>query len=367
VLAENQHQALTVSLDEARATEALPDHAALMTMLEAAGLLDRAVEGLPDVQAIAIRTSAGAGLTRPEIATLLPTAKLWITDAIEASTLPDEPALLPLLVDYFPTQLRQRFGTEIRRHRLRRQLVATILANLVVNRLGPAALARLTTDAAPEAVVRSAWLAGALFGIDEAVAGLDGAATPWPARRDALLALRGLQETATHSLLTDEAAALPLDQALAALRPGVDALVAEASAPDIDPALPPGPARLAAAVPDLAPALGVLRLAREAGANPGRAARAWAAVGHDMLLDALRGAALRLPTTTVFDARARTTVLDELERQQTRFVRHALAGYPLGTDSAAKTVREATAAGGLAAITVALRALDGVRVIRPPD
>ena len=110
----------------------------------------------------------------------------------------------------------------------------------------------------------------------------------------------------------------------------------------------------------------MLRLAREAGTNPGRAARAWATVGRDILLDALRGAALRLPTTTAFDARARTVVLDELERQQIRFVRQALGGHPLDTDSAAKTLREATASGGLAAITVALRALEGVGGTRPP-
>ncbi|MDT8263887.1 NAD-glutamate dehydrogenase, partial [Roseomonas sp. DSM 102946] len=88
---------------------------------------------------------------------------LWLTDAIEASELPDDPALLPLLVEYFPTPLRRRFSAEAQRHRLRRELIATVLGNLVANRIGPAGLARLTAESDPATAARAAWLAGALF------------------------------------------------------------------------------------------------------------------------------------------------------------------------------------------------------------
>ena len=45
--------------------------------------------------------------------------------------LPDEPALLPLLVAYFPHPLRTLMRDYIERHRLRRDLMATIVANAV--------------------------------------------------------------------------------------------------------------------------------------------------------------------------------------------------------------------------------------------
>ncbi|WP_270938383.1 NAD-glutamate dehydrogenase, partial [Falsiroseomonas oryzae] len=143
VLADNHAQAIAVSLEALSAPVDLAAHGALMARLEAAGLLDRAVAGLPDEAALRTRAAGGEGLTRPEIAALLPFGKLWLTEAIEDSALPDDPALAPLLASYFPQPLRERFGALIPRHRLRRELVAMLLANAVANRLGPAALARL--------------------------------------------------------------------------------------------------------------------------------------------------------------------------------------------------------------------------------
>ncbi|BFL62597.1 NAD-specific glutamate dehydrogenase [Roseomonas mucosa] len=359
VLADNVEQSLAVSLEEAAGADALPAHALLMTRLESAGLLDRAVAGLPDAAAMAARIAAGDALTRPEIAALLPVAKLWLTDAIEASELPDDPALRPLLVEYFPTPLRRRFSAEAQRHRLRRELIATVLGNLVANRIGPAGLARLTAESDPATAARAAWLAGALFRIDAAADAIDRSAAPWPRRRDALLALRTLQETAARGLLTGREMRRPLDEALDGLLPGTAALVAAVPAGEVDPLLPPEPARLVAAAPALLPALGVLRLAAAAGAAPGEAARAWAEAGRRMGLDALRGAAQSAPAGGAFGARARAALLDELDGLQARFARVLLEGRDpaAGAEAALTTAREAASVPDLAAVTVALRVL----------
>ena len=63
VLADNVEQSLAVSLEEAAGADALPAHALLMTRLESAGLLDRAVAGLPDAAAMAARIAAASGLS----------------------------------------------------------------------------------------------------------------------------------------------------------------------------------------------------------------------------------------------------------------------------------------------------------------
>jgi glutamate dehydrogenase len=368
VLADNHAQSIALSLEAMTAVEDLSAHAALMARLEAAGFLDRAVSVLPDAAALRARAAAGEGLARPELAALLPAAKLWLAEAIEASGLAEEAALAPLLVAYFPTALRERFGALIPRHRLRRELLATALCNQVVNRLGVAALGRLAGTAGDgAAVARAAWLAGALFGLEGAVAAIDAAPAPAATRLTALLALRRLQEGAARDLLAGAAA--PLEAALASLRPGVVALVAaEVAAPGAEAALlrdagiPAEAAALAGAAPRLAAAPAVVRLAAETGAAPADAAAAWRAVGDGFALEALRAAAEAARATGPFAARAKAEVLADLAGVQARLARARLAGRHGGDGAAeaARLAREAAGVGDLVAIGVAARALAAV-------
>ncbi|WP_203071229.1 NAD-glutamate dehydrogenase [Falsiroseomonas ponticola] len=367
VLADNHAQSIALSLEAMTAADDLSAHAALMARLEAAGFLDRAVSVLPDAAAIRARAAAGEGLTRPELAALLPAAKLWLAEAIEGSGLAEEAALAPLLVDYFPTALRERFGAQIARHRLRRELLATALCNQVVNRLGVAALGRLAgATGSGAAVARAAWLAGALFGVEPAAAAIDAAAAPAATRLSALLALRRLEEGAARELMSGGQQAL--DAALAALRPGVAALVAaEVAAPGAEAALlreagiPAEPAALAGAAPRLAAAPAVVRLAAETGADPAAAAGAWRAVGEGFALEALRAAAEAARATGPFAARAKAEVLADLAGVQARLARARLAGGAAPADAeAARLAREAASVGDLVAIGVAARALAAV-------
>jgi glutamate dehydrogenase len=362
VLADNKAQSLAVSLESLRATEDIAAHAALMLRLEQEGLLDRAVAGLPDEGTIRARAAAGEGLTRPEIAALLPFAKLWLTDAIEGSALPDDPALAPLLVAYFPSLLRERFSGLIPRHRLRRELMSMLLANAVANRLGVAGLARLAGPGGdPVAVARGAWLADALFGLADAAAAADAAPAPAAQRLVALLGLRRLQEGTARGLLGTEGA---LGSVQAALAPGFDALLGAAhpgpEASALMQAGVPERAALLAGTPSLAAAPAVVRLAGEAGVAPLEAANAWSAVGESFALEALRGAAESARAPGRFAARAKAEALADLARLQGRLAAARLSGaVPDGASAAeaARLAREAAAAGDLVAIGVAVRAL----------
>ncbi|MGK7866936.1 NAD-glutamate dehydrogenase domain-containing protein [Falsiroseomonas sp. E2-1-a20] len=370
VLADNHAQSIAISLEAMGAAEDLSAHAALMARLEAEGILDRAVAGLPDAAALRARAAADQGLTRPELASLLAPAKLWLTEAIEASGLPDEPALAPLLRDYFPQALQDRFPELIARHRLRRELVATALANVVANRLGIAALGRLAgTVGGGAEVARAAWLAQALFGLDAAAAAADAAPAPAAQRLGAQRALRRLQESATRELMLAGGDA-PLEAALAALEPGVAALVAaESAAPDAEATrlrsagLPPEVAALAAGAARLAAAPAVVRLAAESGATPTAAAAAWRAVGEEFCLDALRAAADAARTAGPFAARARAEALGDLAAVQASLARARLAGgapQDARGAEAARLAREAARLGDLVAIGVAARALSAL-------
>ena len=142
VLAHNYDQTLALSLLEAEAPRHLEAQAGFMAALEARGRLDRALEGLPDAVALAARAQAGKGLTRPELAVLLAYGKLDLFDDIVASARPDDPYFVATLEGYFPKALI-RFEGEMKRHRLRREIIATVVDNDLVNLCGPTFPGRL--------------------------------------------------------------------------------------------------------------------------------------------------------------------------------------------------------------------------------
>ncbi|HZZ90708.1 MAG TPA: NAD-glutamate dehydrogenase, partial [Caulobacteraceae bacterium] len=146
VLAHNYDQTLALSMMQAEAVEDLPAHAAFMAELEKRGKLDRTLEGLPDALEIAERGKAGRGLTRPELAVLLAYGKLDLFEAVIASQAPDDPHFLKTLTGYFPKALA-RFGDEMKRHRLRREIIATVIGNELVNLTGPTFPGRLMASA----------------------------------------------------------------------------------------------------------------------------------------------------------------------------------------------------------------------------
>ena len=136
VLDDNRLQALALSIAERGGSQATGSYVRLVETLEDRGYLDRRTEGIADGASLVRRANDGQGLVRPELAVLLSSSKLVLQDAIENSTLPDDPALERELYAAFPEPMRKKFKDEIANHRLRRELIATKLANRIVNRLG---------------------------------------------------------------------------------------------------------------------------------------------------------------------------------------------------------------------------------------
>ncbi|WP_279483100.1 NAD-glutamate dehydrogenase [Aureimonas sp. SK2] len=136
VLANNYAQTLAISLEEKAGVSRLALQARLMSALEEMGALDRQVETLPSPGAIADLRARGQCLTRPELAVLLAYAKIDLFNTLVAGPLPDDPYLAGRLLAYFPKALREKFEADVLAHRLRREIVATGLANGFVNHLG---------------------------------------------------------------------------------------------------------------------------------------------------------------------------------------------------------------------------------------
>jgi len=143
VLRNNYQQTLAISLAERRGLEDLGFQQRLMQMLEKRQLLDRAVEFLPDDMEIAERRRRATPLTRPELAVLLAYAKLSLHDDLLNSSVPDDPYLARELGRYFPPSISSRFPDALERHRLRRDIISTGLANSMINRGGPTLVVRI--------------------------------------------------------------------------------------------------------------------------------------------------------------------------------------------------------------------------------
>ncbi|MCX7383751.1 MAG: NAD-glutamate dehydrogenase [Alphaproteobacteria bacterium] len=179
VLRNNYLQTLALSLAQRRAAADLGFARRSMQMLEQQRRLDRAVEFLPDDAALAQRAREGSGLTRPENAILLAYAKLALYDDLLASRIPDDPHLGGELERYFPATLRARFPDAIAQHKLRREIIATTLANAIVNRAGATVVTRLADETGADvAAIATAYAAVrdsfVLMPLNAAIDALDG-------------------------------------------------------------------------------------------------------------------------------------------------------------------------------------------------
>jgi glutamate dehydrogenase len=169
VLDDNKAQTLALAIARRQALPMVNVHARYLNVLEQEGWLSRAQEFLPTDKQLAERQSGGQGLTTPEFAVLLAYTKSANTTEMVGTDLPDDPYLLPELLRYFPTSLRSRFPEQIKQHRLRREIIATQVANQMVNLSGISFDNRMSEDTGASVVdVMRAWVAARdIFGLVE--------------------------------------------------------------------------------------------------------------------------------------------------------------------------------------------------------
>jgi len=223
VLEDNRLQTLSLSSAERGGPHALPSQISVIEELEAAGRLDRKVEGLKGNDELARRAQDGHGLTRPELAVILSHAKLALQAAIEASPIAGDPALAPILHAAFPAPMQARFGDAIDRHRLRGEIIATKVANAVVNRLGLVAPFELSEEEGVSlARVSGAYLAcDTIFGLTQLFADIEAEPMPEGGRLELLdTAARVIRLHIADLIRVAAPGALPGEMA-ANLAPGV--------------------------------------------------------------------------------------------------------------------------------------------------
>jgi glutamate dehydrogenase len=136
VLNDNRLQTLALSIAERGGVKVVPSMIRLIETFEAQGRLDRRVEGLATNDILLRRAQDGLGLMRPELAVLLATAKLALQDAIEHHDVSRDRGLDGDLLAAFPPQMVKAHREAILSHQLRGEIVATKIANRLINRMG---------------------------------------------------------------------------------------------------------------------------------------------------------------------------------------------------------------------------------------
>ncbi|MCU1736110.1 MULTISPECIES: NAD-glutamate dehydrogenase [unclassified Pseudomonas] len=143
VLGNNYKQTQALSLAARRAVERIAEYKRLMSDLEARGKLDRAIEFLPSEEQLVERVAAGQGLTLAELSVLISYSKIDLKAALLESKVPDDEYLTRDMETAFPPMLVSKFADAMRRHRLKREIVSTQIANDLVNHMGITFVQRL--------------------------------------------------------------------------------------------------------------------------------------------------------------------------------------------------------------------------------
>jgi len=343
VLAHNYAQPLALSLQQTSAVEDLDAHARFILELEAAGRLNRKVEGLPSAAAFAELRITKTGLTRPELAILHAYGKLELSQALVAGTGVDDPYFERTLKGYFPTALAP-FEAEMQKHRLRREIIATVVANTIVDTVGPTFPARLMAAAGCDASTLAIAFEAArqMFRMDEAwraVSALDlkiKAGCQIQLYQEIALNLRAQTFWLARSVRAGGATVQGL---IDAYRPAVDALTAEGLAPlsnferqaaearrqtFIDAGAPEALASGVAALRAVTAAPEIADLARVAAWPPADAGRLFHQVGEAFAFDRLRDASVRISPADPYERTAIRGVILALIAEQVAVTRSVM-------------------------------------------
>ncbi len=343
VLRDNYFQTQILSLTRRTGARLLDAQARFIRHLEKTGLLNRALEFLPSDEEIAERKIRGAALTNPELSVLLAYSKMWLSDQLVDSDLPDDPWVAAALARYFPVALSQRFGHLLPRHPLRREIIATHVLNSMINRVGITFVHRLmeATGAQPAQVVRAYLLARESFGHVGTWQGIEALDNQVPdqAQFEMLTEVDRLTLRGTRWFLRSKRLDEPMAQTIARYVPAVNAFAAElldethpATRAPIDKVARPWsnagvPAELARRVASsevLVGALDVAELAEQTRQPLERVAHVHIAVGERLGLSKMRALIAALPSDNYWQGLAKGSLTDDLANLQRLLTAEAL-------------------------------------------
>ena len=344
VLRNNYLQSQALSTLEIQSAARLAEYQHIIRSLERTGELNRAIEFLPADEELAERRKRGLGLTRPELSVVLAYSKIWLSNHLLASDVPEDAYLSLELERYFPAAVRERFPRAIGKHRLRREIIATATTNSVVNRMGPTFVPRTQeeTGAEPAEIARAYTAAREIFDMRKLWAQIEGRDNKITAKLQygMMYQTSRLLRHVTYWLLAYRRRELHVDTAVNEFRRGVRELEAEIGQvlvgidrdkfelvrkEHVDAGAPAELASRIASLDAHNAALDIVELATKFQARVVDVARVYFEVGMRIGLDWLRSQIEQLRVEGPWQAVARTGLRDGALRIHRRLAERVLA------------------------------------------
>jgi glutamate dehydrogenase len=345
VLRNNYLQTQAISIAESTAADRINEHGWFIRQLEKRGGLDRSLEFLPDEEELELRRKSGKGLTRPELAVIMSYAKMALYSEMVQSNVPEDPYLSRELERYFPRPMRRRYAGLMREHPLAREIIATLITNGLINRMGSVFAFRMQDETGSDiaSVARSFTIAREVFevrAIWESIESLDNTVSA-SVQHAMLRATQALLKQASRWLL-DRRDDLPgIAAAVRRLNPGAMELIE--CLPDVlqgsrldryeavaqlyaDTGLPRALARKVAALPPMHAALDIIAVAERCRVGVRHAADVYFRVGDTLQLDWIADQIDGLSVHGIWQAKARGALRDNLFALHRRLCEQVIRG-----------------------------------------
>ncbi len=331
VLYGSYTQTQAVSLAMAQAASMVDVHARLIRHLEQTAGLNRKLEFLPTDETIDERKAAHQGLVAPELGVVMAYQKIHLYRQLLDSDLPEDAFLGHDLERYFPEPLPERFSEQMRGHRLKREIIATVVANQLVDRAGttfsfrlleetgalPAVLARAYAAAREVLDMRSYW---------DRIEGLDNQVSA-DTQLEMLIEGRRLVERSTRWLIRANPYQVSIAQTIRRFKPGAELLAAalpdalegsdretfDGRAAELELAgVPAELARRAAGMQSMLALFDIVEVAAATERDPEDVLKIYFRLGSRLDLNWMRERIIELPRANRWQALARAALRDDL-------------------------------------------------------
>src|SRR3990167_9331935 len=343
VLQDNYDQTQIISLEITNIHQKMDLFRHYMNDMEKRGRLDRQLEYLPTDAQMIERKANNQPLTRPEVAILLAYSKMYFKKDIVNLTMLNEAYFDKYLLSAFPKLLCETFPTVLRKHRLRKEIIATQLSKNIIDRMGIHFVERLhqETGATSAFIIKAYVIAEEIFQIPalwDQITALDYAVSTEVQYR-LMLQIHYLIRRVTRWLLRNRKPNIQIKKSIDALAPSIQYLIqhlplllgdSDKEALEsvvnyfVEQKVPEKLARHVASYNALFTALDIIESTHKYDLDLALAAKTYYRLGHRIELNILRELINAFPIDNAWDELARSGFRDDIDRVQRKLTARLL-------------------------------------------
>lgn len=345
VLRSNYLQANALGLACLEAPNRLQEHRRQIQGLEKSGRLNRHLEAIPSEEQLNERKALHQGLVSPELAIMMALTKSELKERLIEDRVGEDKSLLEQAFNAFPEHLVQHYAHRIGEHRLLNELVATQIANDMVNHMGISYPARisLSTGCQPLELAKAYLLCKKIFNLSSFWLDLERLdfKVDYSVQSAMALRLMRLIRHASRWLIRNHRADLNMNSLLDRYAEPMQALQTFLEGQYLGEdqgwfsdyqswkvaGVPSSLARTVAASDYFYSGLSIIDVATHCQQGIEPVAQVYYQLGHDLGLDRFQSMINRLPVASHWQVLARESLRDDLELQQRRLAQSVMSSW----------------------------------------